>query len=193
MLSACEDGIVKETQYITFSAIPSQNLMDSTYQLAATATSGLPITYMSSNDTVATIDSMGKISFKTTGVVEIKALQSGNDDYYEAPSITRTLKIRGWDSNKKDQTISFDLVSEWRISKGTVLELDATSSSGLPITYTSSNDIMAWVNGGRVTLYHGTKTYDITVYITASQVGNDIYNPAENVVRELHVIGDQTH
>jgi hypothetical protein len=59
----------------------------------------------------------------------------------------------------------------------------ATASSGLAITYTSSNTAVATVSGNIVTIVGaGTAT------ITASQVGDNNYNAATDVTRDLVVL-----
>lgn len=60
--------------------------------------------------------------------------------------------------------------------------LNGYSTSGLPITYTSSNSAVATISGNKVTL---TGVGNTT--ITASQVGNTSYLPATNVSQILTV------
>ncbi|MEQ9304947.1 MAG: T9SS type A sorting domain-containing protein, partial [Marinoscillum sp.] len=67
------------------------------------------------------------------------------------------------------------------ISDGFV-ELSGTSTSGLPLVYTSLNTEVAIVNGQRLTLI-GTGE----VEIVASQEGNEEFEPADPVIQVLEV------
>jgi gliding motility-associated-like protein len=83
--------------------------------------------------------------------------------------------------NKLMQTITFDAVTDRGIGDADFI-LDATASSGLLVTYNSANSDIASIIGNTV---HINKVG--TVNITATQPGNDIYEPATAVVRSLKV------
>ncbi|MCC5920852.1 MAG: BspA family leucine-rich repeat surface protein [Cyclobacteriaceae bacterium] len=61
-------------------------------------------------------------------------------------------------------------------------EIVAMASSGLPVTFTSSDESIATIAGNIVTLLGSG-----TVEIIASQEGNDLWEPAENITRSLEV------
>jgi len=83
---------------------------------------------------------------------------------------------------KQDQTITFAALASKTVGD-TSFALGATASSGLPVTYTSSVPAVATVSGSQVTIVgEGSTT------ITASQIGNDIYNAAPNVAQVLLVV-----
>ena len=75
---------VSETlpQSITFGAIPSKSVGDS-FTLAATASSGLPVTYSSSNPSVATVAG-NVVTIVGVGSAEITASQAGNSSFAPA-------------------------------------------------------------------------------------------------------------
>ena len=188
---ACQISEDKQTQTLTFSDIAPLNLADRTGILKAVASSGLPVHFVSSDTSIATVvDST--VFLKKAGSVTITAQQQGNATFYEAPNVSKKLLIRDWDPNKKNQTIRFTLVQEWRISNGLILPLEGTASSDLPIVYTSS-DWRVQVIENQLYLQHGTRLYDTWAEITASQSGNNAYNPADNVTCTIHVIGDEKH
>ncbi|MDR0738172.1 MAG: T9SS type A sorting domain-containing protein, partial [Prevotellaceae bacterium] len=86
--------IVKATQTIDFPGIPDLLLINGPYVLRATATSGLPVTYTSSNTVTADIGSDGvTLLLKDFGAVTITATQQGNDNYYSAPSEQRQVNV----------------------------------------------------------------------------------------------------
>jgi hypothetical protein len=191
MLTACDSSNGKSSQTIEFGELAPQNLMDGSMQLQARASSGLPVTYVSSNTQIAVING-NKVEFVTAGKVYITAVQSGNESYYEAPDVTQELNIRDWDSNKKTQVISFELPEEWS-NDSPPLPLVATSTSGLPVKFTASDWKATITRDNLLILYHGPYTYDIYIDITASQEGDSEYNPAENEVRTIHAIGEGSH
>jgi ligand-binding sensor domain-containing protein len=82
---------------------------------------------------------------------------------------------------KQTQTINFDAISE-KIFGDAPFILSATSSSDLPVTYASNNIGVASVSGSTITIL-GTGT----AMITASQAGNNNYNPAADVTKPLIV------
>jgi hypothetical protein len=190
-LTACGNEGGKSSQTIEFGEFAPQSLKDGSLQLQATASSGLPVTFHSSDTRIAVIN--GNIAeFVAVGTVYITAGQPGNESFYEAPDITRELKIRNWDPDKQSQTISFELPEKWS-NDDPPLPLVATSTSGLPVTFTASDWKATITRDNLLILYHGPYTYDIYIVITASQEGDPVYNPADNVTRTIHAIGEGSH
>lgn len=85
------------------------------------------------------------------------------------------------DASKLAQTITFDAV-EAKTYGDADFELSATSDSGLPISYTSTNTNVATIEGNMVTIV-GAGSTDITAF----QGGDDDYLPATPVVQTLIV------
>lgn len=86
--------------------------------------------------------------------------------------------------DKSDQTITFAPISNSLVSDKTI-ELEAESTSGLNITFTAVGPVT--IEGSVATI---TGLGDVV--ITATQAGNDFYNPAANVIRLFKVSkGDQ--
>ncbi len=83
--------------------------------------------------------------------------------------------------NKANQTITFAVLSDRTIGDGS-FTLGASASSGLTVSYVSSNAAVATVSGNTVTIVGAGSTN-----ITASQAGNTNYNPASAVMRTLNV------
>jgi hypothetical protein len=202
--ASCDKNNQKQAQSIDFGEIAPQQLRDGAVTLQATASSGLPVAFSGSDDEIAVIEGHSVV-FKQAGKVNIVAHQAGNEQFYEAPEITRPLLIRDWDPDKQTQEISFELPAEWKLSRDYQrVELNAAASSGLPVSYSLSTDIYGriMISSGvtYLYLYHagegstpGDKAYDVTVVVTASQEGDATYNPADNVERAIHVIGDVFH
>jgi hypothetical protein len=87
-------------------------------------------------------------------------------------------------SEKFDQIIQFDPLPDKRMGEPP-FSLTGTSTSKLPLTYTSSNTAVATINGNLVTLA-GMGTTDIT----ASQPGNFLYNAAASDVVQTLIVGE---
>ncbi|RPD44897.1 T9SS C-terminal target domain-containing protein [Hymenobacter sediminis] len=85
----------KLTQSITFPGFsPTVNFVaGDEITLAATASSGLPVTYSSSNPAVAIIDG-SVIRLTGIGTTTITALQAGNAQYEPATSVSRPLTVQ---------------------------------------------------------------------------------------------------
>lgn len=75
--------INKLTQTIDFAAIPQKTLGDAPFDLSATASSGLAVTFSSSNESVIMI-SANVATIVGTGTATITASQSGDDTYSAA-------------------------------------------------------------------------------------------------------------
>lgn len=82
----------KNTQTITFSTLAAKTYGDANFNLSATASSNLPVTYTSSDQTIATI-SGEVITILKAGSVTITAHQSGSNFYLPAPDASQTLTI----------------------------------------------------------------------------------------------------
>ncbi len=85
-------SITKADQTITFPALPAKTTADADFSPGATASSGLTITYTSSNPSVATIVN-GKIHTVGAGTTTITASQAGNSNYNAAPSVQQTFTV----------------------------------------------------------------------------------------------------
>ncbi|MDR1593247.1 MAG: hypothetical protein LBS43_02025 [Prevotellaceae bacterium] len=204
IFASCGKGEQKQNQRIDFGEIAPQLLMDSSMQLQATASSGLPVSFVTSNSNIAAIIG-NTVKFISAGKVYITAQQRGNEQYYEASEISRELIISDRDPNKKTQKITFDLPAEWILSRDNqMVELNAVASSGLPVRYSLSSNVYGRIlNDGiqsYLYLYHageggtsGASTYKTSITVTASQSGNDEYNPADNVECSIRVTGDVFH
>jgi hypothetical protein len=181
----------KSEQSISFDALQPRNLSEGSFQLRATASSGLPVTFSGSDPATAVVNGTS-VTLLKAGTVVITASQPGNDNYYEAPGISRTLVVSE-DNNpdKRDQVITFNLLAaEWKSSYGD-LTLEAGASSGLPVTFMTSNPEIAAVSGNILLLQDGLYTNE-SITITAFQTGNAEYNAAPVVSQTISVTHD-TH
>jgi photosystem II stability/assembly factor-like uncharacterized protein len=164
-----------QNQTITFNTLAAKTFGDAPFALAATASSGLSVSYTSSNTAVATV-SGGTVIIVGAGTTTITALQAGNGSFNPAPSVQQTLTV-----NKASQTISFGALAAKTFGDAN-FSLGATASSALGVSYVSSNPAVATVSGNTVTIVGAGSTI-----ITVSQAGNTNYNAAPNVQQTLTV------
>ena len=165
----------KLNQLINFNTLPSKTVGDADFSPGATASSGLMVSYSSSNNAVATIAD-GKIHIIGAGTSTITASQTGDATYNAAANVNQLLTVI-----KKDQTITFAELPA-KLSNDVDFSPGAVSSSALSVSYSSSNESVASiVNGNLHIVGEGTST------ITASQAGDAVYNPAIDVTQNLTV------
>lgn len=172
--------VSKASQTITFNALSPKTFGDAAFTLGATSSAGLTVGYVSSNTAVATI-SGNTVTIVGAGVTNIAASQAGNANVNSAGSVVQALTV-----NKADQTITFNALPSKTVGDPN-FNLAATSSSGLPIAYSSNTPSVATVSGSTVSIVSGGSTT-----ITASQGGDVNYNPAQSVGQALTVKVNQT-
>lgn len=83
---------VKLNQTITFGALTPHTYGDASFTLSATATSGLPVSYVSNNPSVATV-SGNIVTIVGAGSADITASQAGDATYLAATPVPQTLVI----------------------------------------------------------------------------------------------------
>lgn len=166
---------ITASQSITFIPLLTKTYGDAPFSLNATTTSGLPITYTSSDPSIAAI-SGNMVTIVGAGNCTITASQGGNGSYYPASPVHQTLIV-----NKASQLITFS-TTPTKTYGDPNFALTATASSGLQVVFASSNPAVASVVGNIITINGAGVTN-----ITASQIGNSYYNPAANVSHNFEV------
>ncbi len=92
-VDASGNGVLPATpQTITFDLLEAKNYGDGTFNLSATATSGLPVTFTSSDPGVATI-SGNTVTIVGAGKTTITAMQEGSSEFEAAPEVSRELDV----------------------------------------------------------------------------------------------------
>jgi hypothetical protein len=160
--------VTKAGQTLSFSIPDTRTIPQGPLPLVAAATSGLPVQFSSSNPAVAKV-SGGQLILVTPGTVRITATQPGNTNYSAAPSVVRSLDVVA--GPLREQSIRFDALPVLLEGAAPVV-LSAQATSGLPVTYQSSNPRTALVLGNKLTVVGPG-----SAQITASQAGDAIYAP----------------
>ena len=163
---------VKTDQAISFNALPAKTFGDASFVLSAVSTSGLPVSYTSSDPTVASI-SGNTVTILKAGTVNITAIQTGDNSYNAATNVAQPLVI-----NKANQTITFNALSDKQLTD-LPFALSATSTSSLPVTFSTTSTKIT-LAGSQVTIVSAGR-----VSITANQAGNTNFNAATPVARDF--------
>lgn len=162
------------SQTITFNALAQKTVGDADFDAGATASSGLTVSYSSSDPNVATVVN-GQLHILTAGTTTITASQTGNAQYLAATPVSQVLTV------KNVQTINFAAIAP-KVLGDADFTLEASASSGIPVSFSSSDESVATViNGVARILKAGTTVF------TASQPGNEAYNSA-SVTQNLTIL-----
>ncbi len=167
--------VSKASQAITFASIPSKKYGSANFSLVTTASSGLQISYISSNPSVATVTN-GVVHIVSVGITTITASQPGDDNYNAALQIQQNLIVI-----KNSQVITLNAVPTLTYGDDD-FELSATSSSGLPVTFSSNNpSVVTVINGWLHILGSGS------AILTATQIGNTNFDAAAPAIQAINI------
>lgn len=162
--------IAKVSQSIDFT-VADHTYGDPDFDITATASSGLPVTFGVQSGSCSVTGSTVHIT--GGGTCTITAAQAGSD-VYEPVSVDRTFTI-----NRGGQSITFGALPN-RTHGDPNFDVSATASSGLQVSFSAAGQCT--VSGASV---HLTGAGGCS--ITASQVGDGNFNPASDVVRTFTV------
>lgn len=165
-LAEVDMNIIPKIPHEISFTLPSDTLKvtDEPVTLTASSDAGLPITFLSSDESIAKVEGT-TLMILGVGKVSITAEQVGNHFYTRAAE-SQTLHIE-----KGDQSVTLDTIKTKSVSDN-YFDLPATSSSGLPVSYsTPSNNIT--IAGTRVTILSAGRAT-----IIAHQEGDVNFNAA---------------
>jgi trimeric autotransporter adhesin len=179
--------VAKASQTITIAPLPTSVALNTlaTVNIAATASSGLPVTFGLDTGSAAGVGLSAVVSPSTltslggsTGTVKLIATQAGNANYDAASTASADFEV-----TKANQTITFTGPSDqaFNAASPTVSLVATTDATGLPVSFAvvSGN---ATVSGSTLTLAGTGK-----VVVRASQAGDGTYNAAPSVDRAFTV------
>jgi Chitobiase/beta-hexosaminidase C-terminal domain/Galactose oxidase, central domain len=165
---------IQTPQTVTFAPINGTQYAASTITVSATASSGLPVTLASLTSNVCSL-SGNTATLNIPGNCIITASQAGNATYSPAETtLSFTVTIA-------PQTINFPAIGKQ--TAGVNLQLVATASSGLPVTFASTKPAVCTVSGSTASfIAAGTCSIDVT------QNGNNVYAKATPVGTSFIVV-----
>ena len=167
----------KAYQTITFGGLPDRNVGDADFGVAATASSGLPVSFSASGGCTV----LGTtVHLSAGGTCTVTASQPGNASFANAPDVPRSFSIA-----KGAQTIAFGALPARSFGEPD-FAVGAIASSGLPVSFAAAGSCT--VAGSTV---HLTAIGSCTV--TASQPGNSSFDAAADVAQTFAIAkGNQT-
>jgi len=160
-------SVIKADQTITFSTIDNKTYGDSPFSLTASASSGLPVGFLIVSGPAVVNENT--LTITGVGEVTVRASQEGNEIYNGA-----NYKEVSFNIGKAMQTITFTKLED-KIIGDAPFELFATSSSGLPITFSILSGSASLTNN----IIEVTSEGEVSV--RASQEGNNLYLAAEDI------------
>ena len=178
-----EDIVPLDDQFISFNPPASVTIGQEPSQLTASSTSGLTVILSSNTPAICTLDSNNNLIVVTTvaGNCSVIATQPGNELFNPAPDVIKTIVVEEAEVEKLDQTINFNLPATKTVGDAP-FAISALATSELVVSFTSTTAAVCTVNIDIVTIVSAG-----TCSITASQAGNDGFNPAADVVRTIDI------
>ncbi len=156
-----------DEQSITFDPLVTKHYGDPPYALTATASSGLAVSYQSSNLSVATV-SGSTLTITGVGTATITAKQDGDFDFNAAAPVTQVLTVE-----KGTQQITFSTIPN-KIANDPDFAILVTANSGLPLTFTVTPTGLITLVGSQVHILNPGR-----VTIEAEQAGSANYLSAD--------------
>lgn len=173
-------NVYRSCQDITFPAIPERTFGDPPFEIVASACSGLPLTFRSSDPGVARV--VGNVVTITgAGSAVITAGQAGSGDLETAPEKSQTFIV-----HRSGQQVTFSSPAQ-KVVGDPPFELEGSATSGLSVSYESSDPTVATVSGSTVTVVGAG-----TTVLSALQPGDGNYLAAAPVSRALTVAAEGT-
>ena len=171
-VTASVDAVKADQSITVVTPSPATAAYNTSFTVAATATSGLPVAYTST----APLGNVGALYTMNSGIGTgvVKYNQAGDDNYNAAPEVTANV-----DAVKADQSITVVTPSPATAAYNTSFTVAATATSGLPVTYTSTAPLSN-VNG-LYTMNSGIGT-GVVKY---NQAGDNNYNAAPEVTANV--------
>ena len=172
-------------QTITFGALPDRAFGDF-FQLSATASSGLAVSYAASGDVGVCTVSGNVVQLTGVGSCTVTASQAGNATYFVATPVARTFNV-----TSASQAITFGDPPAGVTVGQPLVRVSATSTSTTaapstyPIAFTSQSPSVCTTGGlyGEMLTLHAQGTCTIE----ANQVGNANYSPAPPTTQSFTV------
>ena len=173
MVAYTEDNVIKFK-------LPDRALGDPAFKLVAYATSGLPVSFVSSDTEVATV--VGNLVYlHAVGETTISAIQMGDARYHPASPVGQVLRVIE-PIQKDDQNITFEKI-DIKATDDPPFRVIASASSDLPVFFKVDYG-PATINSSGIIVLNGVAG---EVSITAAQTGSAYYNPATPVTRVFEV------
>ena len=167
--------VKKASQSLSFESLPNKTYGDAPFELKKVSNKNLPISYTSSDSSIASV-SGNMVTINKPGTVTITARQSGNAYYLAIEPVEKTLTI-----NKANQVINFPAIDSRAYGSDDFI-LPSQTDKNQTISYESSNLEVATIVDNVVHIVGAGSTE-----ITAHQEGNEYYHAAPTVSQILTI------
>jgi C1A family cysteine protease len=150
---------------------PSSAAYQSTFTLAAEATSGLAVVYSSGSPEVCTVSGANYTMTRGSGTCIVQIDQAGGEGttYGSAPRVTRQVTAK-----KISQNLQVTIPPPEHAAYKSSFTVAALSSSGLAVSYSSGSPSICSNTGPTFSMLSGTGTCQVNY----TQAGNEDYDPA---------------
>src|SRR5205085_1737011 len=133
----------KASQTITFGSLANKTFGDADFNVSATASSGLTVSFAATGNCTVTGN---KVHITGAGSCTITASQPGNSNYNAATNVQQSFQIA-----KANQTITFGSLAN-KTYGNAPFTVSATATSGLPVSFNSQTPSVCTVSGNTVTI-----------------------------------------
>jgi hypothetical protein len=173
--------VTQGSQTITFGALSNKAYGQAPFQVSATASSGLAVSFASTTTAVCTLSGT-TVTLVGAGQCTIQATQPGNGEWTAATPVDQSFEV-----GREAQIITFGSLSNQTYGTA-AFAVSATASSGLAVNFYTATISTCSVSGDTVTLLAIGKCT-----IQAHQPGNANYQAATPVSQNFQVTqGSQT-
>jgi len=185
-------NVTKHPQNITWNQDININIENSPLTLMATASSGLPVSYTSSNPAIATIDN-GQLVLVNSGNVSITASQAGNGIYEAATNVTKTITVI------KPVALATPIISITGTTYNDSVRSDANKFVSIACNDATPHTIYYTTNGSIPTteslIYSVPFEITTTTTVTAIAIPNNLihYKPSEIASKTFVVFDCQSY
>ena len=174
--------VLKGDQVISFAALADKRF-DESLTVAATASSGLTVSFTSATPGVCTTGGPNgaTVAFVSTGTCTINADQGGSGNWNPAPQVQRSFQVL-----KGNQSIAFTSTAPSSATAGGAPYIaTATASSGLTVTFGTGSPAVCTSGGTNGATFSFTAVG--TCIVNATQPGNANWNAAAPVAQTFAV------
>ena len=158
-----------------------ENSIQSILNLSLNGSAGSPVIIESNNPGVQSTFNVPLLGSVTADYVIFKDNNAVGSATFNATNSSQISNVTGWSGLKQGQTINFLPLND--ITLNETIDLSATASSGLTVTYS----VTPLIGSGSVAVDVLTPATSGLVAVVASQTGNGTYGPAQDVVQYVHL------
>lgn len=177
------------TQYINDFVVPATALSTDAIYASATATSTLPVTFVTSDESIARVVNGNQIEVVAAGEVKVIAIQDGGDRF-DSVAVEKTLTISKVTPDIPAQSVDVRYADSWSDAQLATCKATVTWQ-GTPNTAIEGQ--FEWdTNEGEISLTPGTYNYSVNFKPTDTGKYNETSATIDvNVLRALSVISTQ--